>query len=138
MDGVASMLYLDYAREQGEWSPNIHGGRENLEAVQFLQEMNATVYKRVPGIVTIAEESTAWPGVTGPTSEGGLGFGFKWNMGWMHDSLDYVSKDPLYRSHHHGEMTFSLVYAFAENYVLPDQPRRGRARQGLAPAQDAG
>ena len=119
VDGVASMLYLDYAREAGEWSPNIHGGRENLEAVQFLQEMNATVYKRVPGIVTIAEESTAWPMVTGPTSEGGLGFGFKWNMGWMHDTLDYVSNDPLYRSHHHGEMTFSLVYAYAENYVLP-------------------
>ena len=119
VDGVASMLYLDYAREHGEWSPHVHGGRENLEAVQFLQEMNATVYKRVPGIVTIAEESTAWPMVTGPTSEGGLGFGFKWNMGWMHDSLDYVSKDPLYRSHHHGEMTFSLVYAYAENYVLP-------------------
>ena len=119
VDGVASMLYLDYAREHGEWSPNKHGGRENLEAVQFLQEMNATVYKRVPGIVTIAEESTAWPGVTGPTSDGGLGFGFKWNMGWMHDSLNYVSKDPLYRSHHHGQMTFSLVYAFAENYVLP-------------------
>lgn len=119
VDGVASMLYLDYAREHGEWSPNVHGGRENLEAVQFLQEMNATVYKRVPGIVTIAEESTAWPGVTGPTSDGGLGFGFKWNMGWMHDSLNYVAQDPLYRSHHHGQMTFSLVYAFAENYVLP-------------------
>ncbi|NYE37764.1 1,4-alpha-glucan branching enzyme [Nocardioides cavernae] len=119
VDGVASMLYLDYAREHGEWSPNKNGGRENLEAVQFLQEMNATVYKRVPGIVTIAEESTAWPGVTGPTSDGGLGFGFKWNMGWMHDSLNYVAQDPLYRSHHHGQMTFSLVYAFAENYVLP-------------------
>ena len=119
VDGVASMIYLDYAREHGEWSPNVHGGRENLEAVQFLQEMNATVYKRVPGIVTIAEESTAWPGVTGPTSDGGLGFGFKWNMGWMHDSLNYVSQDPLYRSHHHGQMTFSLVYAYAENYVLP-------------------
>nr|WP_307807928.1 1,4-alpha-glucan branching protein GlgB [Nocardioides sp. SYSU D00778] len=119
VDGVASMLYLDYAREHGEWSPNKYGGRENLEAVQFLQEMNATVYKRVPGIVTIAEESTAWPGVTGPTRDGGLGFGFKWNMGWMHDSLNYVAKDPLYRSHHHGQMTFSLVYAFAENYVLP-------------------
>ena len=119
VDGVASMLYLDYGREHGEWSPNKHGGRENLEAVQFLQEMNATVYKRVPGAVTIAEESTAWPGVTGPTSDGGLGFGFKWNMGWMHDSLGYVSKDPIYRSHHHGQMTFSLVYAFTENYVLP-------------------
>ncbi|PVG83382.1 1,4-alpha-glucan branching enzyme [Nocardioides gansuensis] len=119
VDGVASMLYLDYAREHGEWTPNKYGGRENLEAVQFLQEMNATVYKRVPGVITVAEESTAWPGVTGPTSEGGLGFGFKWNMGWMHDSLTYVSKDPIYRSHHHGQMTFSLVYAFTENYVLP-------------------
>ena len=119
VDGVASMLYLDYAREHGEWSPNSSGGRENLEAVQFLQEMNATVYKRVPGAVTIAEESTSWPAVTGPTSEGGLGFGFKWNMGWMHDSLGYVEKDPLYRNHHHGQMTFSLVYAFTENYVLP-------------------
>ena len=119
VDGVASMLYLDYARENGEWSPNKHGGRENLEAVQFLQEMNATVYKRVPGIVTIAEESTSWPAVSGPTSEGGLGFGFKWNMGWMHDSLNYVAKDPLYRSHHHGQMTFSLVYSFTENFVLP-------------------
>ncbi|MCY7401739.1 MAG: 1,4-alpha-glucan branching protein GlgB [Nocardioides sp.] len=119
VDGVASMIYLDYAREHGEWTPNKHGGRENLEAVQFLQEMNATVYKRVPGVVTIAEESTAWPAVTGPTSEGGLGFGFKWNMGWMHDSLNYVAEDPLYRSHHHGQMTFSLVYSFTENYVLP-------------------
>ncbi|TIC84027.1 1,4-alpha-glucan branching protein GlgB [Nocardioides sp. GY 10127] len=119
VDGVASMLYLDYSREHGEWSPNKYGGRENLEAVQFLQEMNATVYRRVPGIVTIAEESTAWPGVTRATEHDGLGFGFKWNMGWMHDSLDYVSKDPIYRRYHHGEMTFSLVYAFSENYVLP-------------------
>jgi 1,4-alpha-glucan branching enzyme len=119
VDGVASMLYLDYAREHGEWSPNKYGGRENLEAMQFLQEMNATVYRRVPGAVTIAEESTAWPGVTGPTSDDGLGFGFKWNMGWMHDTLGYLSRDPIYRSHHHGQMTFSLVYAFTENYVLP-------------------
>lgn len=119
VDGVASMLYLDYSREEGEWTPNVHGGRENLEAVNFLQEMNATVYKRVPGAVTIAEESTSWPGVTRPTSADGLGFGFKWNMGWMHDSLDYVAHDPVHRSHHHGEMTFSLVYAFSENYVLP-------------------
>ncbi|EON24447.1 glycogen branching enzyme [Nocardioides sp. CF8] len=119
VDGVASMLYLDYAREPGEWTPNVHGGRENLEAVQFLQELNATVYKRVPGVVTIAEESTSWPAVTGPTSDDGLGFGFKWNMGWMHDSLGYVAHDPLWRSHHHGQMTFSLVYAFTENYVLP-------------------
>lgn len=119
VDGVASMLYLDYSREEGEWTPNKHGGRENLEAVQFLQEMNATVYKRVPGIVTIAEESTSWPGVTGPTSDNGLGFGFKWNMGWMHDSLGYVEHQPVHRAYHHGEMTFSLVYAWSENYVLP-------------------
>ena len=119
VDGVASMLYLDYSREEGEWTPNQHGGRENLEAVQFLQEMNATVYRRVPGISTIAEESTSWPGVTRPTSDGGLGFGFKWNMGWMHDSLDYVARDPVHRSYHHGEMTFSLVYAWSENYMLP-------------------
>ncbi|QIK75958.1 1,4-alpha-glucan branching protein GlgB [Nocardioides piscis] len=119
VDGVASMLYLDYGREHGEWAPNKHGGRENLEAVQFLQEMNATVHKRVPGIVTVAEESTAWPGVTAPTSQGGLGFDLKWNMGWMHDSLGYAAKDPVYRAHHHGQMTFSLVYAFTENYVLP-------------------
>ncbi|GAW50023.1 MULTISPECIES: 1,4-alpha-glucan branching protein GlgB [unclassified Nocardioides] len=119
VDGVASMLYLDYAREEGEWSPNIHGGHENLEAVQFLQEMNATVYKRVPGITTIAEESTSWPGVTKPTADDGLGFGFKWNMGWMHDSLDYMANDPVHRAYHHGEMTFSLVYQWSENYVLP-------------------
>ncbi|MDN4162806.1 1,4-alpha-glucan branching protein GlgB [Nocardioides abyssi] len=119
VDGVASMLYLDYSREEGEWTPNKHGGRENLEAVQFLQEMNATVYKRVPGIVTIAEESTSWPGVTRPTSADGLGFGFKWNMGWMHDSLGYVAHEPVHRAYHHGEMTFSLVYAWSENYVLP-------------------
>jgi 1,4-alpha-glucan branching enzyme len=119
VDGVASMLYLDYAREDGEWSPNIHGGHENLEAVQFLQEMNATVYKRIPGIATIAEESTSWPGVTKPTSADGLGFGFKWNMGWMHDSLDYLAHEPVHRAYHHGEMTFSLVYAFSENFVLP-------------------
>jgi 1,4-alpha-glucan branching enzyme len=119
VDGVASMLYLDYAREDGEWSPNIHGGHENLEAVQFLQEMNATVYKRVPGVATLAEESTSWPGVTKPTSADGLGFGFKWNMGWMHDSLDYLAHEPVHRAYHHGEMTFSLVYAFSENFVLP-------------------
>jgi len=119
VDAVASMLYLDYSREPGQWTPNVHGGRENLEAVQFLQEMNGTVGKRVPGAVTIAEESTSWPGVTTPTSEDGLGFGFKWNMGWMHDSLGYVEHDPVHRSWHHGEMTFSLVYAFSENYVLP-------------------
>jgi 1,4-alpha-glucan branching enzyme len=119
VDAVASMLYLDYSRDPGEWSPNYYGGRENLEAVSFLQEMNATVYKRVPGAITIAEESTAWPGVTKPTDHDGLGFGFKWNMGWMHDSLGYVEHEPIHRSYHHDQMTFSLVYAFSENYVLP-------------------
>ncbi len=119
VDAVASMLYLDYSREEGQWTPNKYGGRENLEAVAFLQEMNATVYKRVPGAFTIAEESTAWPGVTRPTHLGGLGFGFKWNMGWMHDSLHYASLDPIYRSYHHHELTFSLMYAWSENYVLP-------------------
>jgi 1,4-alpha-glucan branching enzyme len=117
VDAVASMLYLDYSRE--DWAPNIHGGRENLEAVAFLQEMNATVYREVPGVVTIAEESTAWPGVTRPTHLGGLGFGFKWNMGWMHDSLGYMSKQPVHRSYHHGQLTFSMIYAYSENYVLP-------------------
>ena len=119
VDAVASMLYLDYSRNDGEWVPNVYGGREHLEAISFLQEMNATAYRRIPGIMTIAEESTAWPGVTRPTHLGGLGFGFKWNMGWMHDSLMYMSKEPIYRQYHHGEMTFSLVYAFSENYVLP-------------------
>ena len=119
VDAVASMLYLDYSREEGEWAPNEFGGRENLEAVSFLQEVNATAYRRVPGIVTIAEESTAWPGVTRPTHLGGLGFGFKWNMGWMHDSLDYVANEPIYRQYHHHQMTFSLMYAYSENYVLP-------------------
>jgi len=119
VDAVASMLYLDYSRKAGEWLPNVHGGRENLEAVAFLQEMNATVYKRVPGVVTIAEESTSWPGVTRPTHLGGLGFGFKWNMGWMHDTLGYVQHQPVHRQYHHHEMTFSMVYAYSENYVLP-------------------
>jgi 1,4-alpha-glucan branching enzyme len=117
VDAVASMLYLDYSRE--DWVPNIHGGRENLEAVAFLQEMNATVYREVPGVVTIAEESTAWPGVTRPTHLGGLGFGFKWNMGWMHDSLAYMQRAPVHRSYHHGQLTFSMIYAYSENYVLP-------------------
>jgi len=119
VDAVASMLYLDYSRREGEWTPNVHGGRENLDAVRFLQEMNATVYRRVPGVVTIAEESTAWAGVTAPTDVGGLGFGFKWNMGWMHDSLGYMRREPIHRSFHHNEMTFAMMYAYSERFVLP-------------------
>jgi 1,4-alpha-glucan branching enzyme len=119
VDAVASMLYLDYSRKEGEWLPNEYGGRENLDAIQFLQEMNATAYKRVPGVITVAEESTAWPGVSRPTHLGGLGFGFKWNMGWMHDTLEYASKDPIHRQWHHHQMTFSMVYAFTENFMLP-------------------
>ncbi|BDV30809.1 1,4-alpha-glucan branching protein GlgB [Microbacterium terricola] len=119
VDAVASMLYLDYSREPGEWVPNIHGGRENLEAISFLQEVNATAYKLFPGIAMIAEESTSFPGVTAPTNRAGLGFGFKWNMGWMNDSLQYIKRDPMYRSHHEGELSFSFVYAFSENYLLP-------------------
>ncbi|MFF0096174.1 1,4-alpha-glucan branching enzyme [Streptomyces canus] len=119
VDAVASMLYLDYSRDSGQWSPNVFGGREDLDAVAFLQEMNATVYRRAPGVITIAEESTAWDGVTRPTDSGGLGFGLKWNMGWMHDSLGYISHEPVHRKYHHNEMTFSMVYAYSENYVLP-------------------
>ncbi|RZU48620.1 1,4-alpha-glucan branching enzyme [Krasilnikovia cinnamomea] len=119
VDAVASMLYLDYSRNSGEWTPNQYGGRENLDAISFLQEMNATVYKRNPGVVTIAEESTAWPGVTRPTHLGGLGFGFKWNMGWMNDTLTYMEKEPIYRQWHHHQMTFATVYAWSENYILP-------------------
>jgi 1,4-alpha-glucan branching enzyme len=119
VDAVASMLYLDYSRKEGEWVPNQFGGRENLEAVSFLKEMNETVYGEHPGAMTIAEESTAWPAVSRPTYLGGLGFGFKWNMGWMHDTLDYFSKDPIHRRFHHHELTFGLLYAFTENFVLP-------------------
>ena len=119
VDAVASMLYLDYSRRPGEWVPNQFGGREDLDAVAFLKELNEVIYGQQPGIISAAEESTAWPGVSRPTYLGGLGFGFKWNMGWMHDTLAYFQQDPLYRRYHHHELTFSLMYAFSENFVLP-------------------
>ena len=119
VDAVASMLYLDYSRKDGEWLPNQYGGRENLDAVQLLQEVNATVHRAFPGVLTVAEESTSWPGVTAPTEEGGLGFSLKWNMGWMNDTLEYFSKDPVHREYHHNEITFSMVYAYSEKFILP-------------------
>ncbi|MEX2495281.1 MAG: 1,4-alpha-glucan branching enzyme, partial [Woeseia sp.] len=119
VDAVASMLYLDYARSAGEWIPNQFGGRENLEAMSFLRTFNKSVYHHHPDVQTIAEESTAWPMVSRPIEVGGLGFGMKWNMGWMHDTLQYFSRDPLYRKYHHSELTFSIYYAFTENFLLP-------------------
>ncbi len=119
VDAVASMLYLDYSRREGEWVPNEFGGREDLDAVSFLKQLNETIYAAEPGIVSAAEESTAWPGVSRPTYLGGLGFGFKWNMGWMHDTLAYFQQEPIYRRYHHHELTFSLMYAFSENFILP-------------------
>lgn len=119
VDAVASMLYLDYSRKAGQWRPNAHGGRENLEAIAFIKEANATAYRRSPGVMMIAEESTAWPGVTTPTDAGGLGFGLKWNMGWMNDTLRYLAQEPIHRRFHHHEITFSMVYAYSEQFVLP-------------------
>ena len=119
VDGVASMLYLDYSRQPGEWDPNEHGGRENLEAVEFLRALNTGIYADHPDVQTIAEESTSWPGVSRPVDAGGLGFGLKWDMGWMHDTLEYLGQDPIYRRYHHGDITFRGVYAFTENFVLP-------------------
>ncbi|MEZ5181146.1 MAG: 1,4-alpha-glucan branching protein GlgB [Acidimicrobiales bacterium] len=119
VDAVASMLYLDYSRAAGEWVPNEHGGRENLEAVSFLREMNVDVHEERPGVLSVAEESTAWPGVSRPVHEGGLGFGFKWNMGWMHDTLAYFAHEPVHRRHHHHDLTFGMHYAHTENFVLP-------------------
>jgi 1,4-alpha-glucan branching enzyme len=119
VDAVASMLYLDYSRKAGEWVPNVHGGNEDLEAIEFLKELNAVAHSREPGVLMVAEESTAWPGVSRPVEHGGLGFGLKWNMGWMHDTLAYFSRDPVHRRFHHDQLTFSLIYAFSENFVLP-------------------
>ncbi|HSF91309.1 MAG TPA: 1,4-alpha-glucan branching protein GlgB, partial [Paracoccaceae bacterium] len=119
VDAVASMLYRDYSRNSGEWVPNEYGGRENLEAIEFLRRTNTLAYRDVDGIMTVAEESTAFPGVSRPVDTGGLGFGFKWNMGWMNDTLDYISRDPIHRRHHHHQMTFGLNYAFSENFILP-------------------
>lgn len=119
VDAVASMLYRDYSRKAGEWVPNIHGGRENLEAIEFLRHLNDVVALEAPGALMIAEESTAWPGVSQSTGQGGLGFSYKWNMGWMHDSLHYIQQDPLYRAHHHNELSFGLVYAWSERFILP-------------------
>jgi 1,4-alpha-glucan branching enzyme len=119
VDAVASMLYLDYSREDGQWQANIYGGRENLEAVEFLKELNGVIHLRAPGTLTMAEESTSWAGVTTGLQYGGLGFDFKWNMGWMHDSLEYIKHEPIHRKFHHNEMTFSLVYAWSERFILP-------------------
>ncbi|KAA2315506.1 1,4-alpha-glucan branching protein GlgB [Pseudooceanicola sediminis] len=141
VDAVASMLYRDYSRPHGEWVPNVHGGRENLEAISFLREMNVETYGAAPGIMTVAEESTSFPGVSRPVHEDGLGFGYKWNMGWMNDTLAYMHEDPIHRAHHHGKLTFGLVYAFSENFILPishDEVVHGKGSMlGKMPGQRA-
>lgn len=140
VDGVASMLYLDYSRGEGEWVPNKNGGRDNLEAISFLRKLNEAVYQNYPGVQTYAEESTAWPAVSRPTYSGGLGFGLKWDMGWMHDTLRYLSRDPIHRGYHHNELTFRMLYAWTENFVLPlshDEVTHGKSSLiGKMPGDD--
>ncbi len=138
VDAVASMLYLDYSREEGDWVPNQYGGRENLEAIDFLRELNIVVHEECPGVLMAAEESTSWPQVSRPTYLGGLGFDLKWNMGWMNDTLSYMAHEPIHRQYHHGMLTFSMLYAFTENFMLPVLPRRGGAWQAIDAWQNAG
>ena len=137
-DAVASMLYLDYGKNPGEWVANMYGGHENLEAVEFLKHLNSVFKGRKDGAVLIAEESTAWPKVTGNVKEDGLGFDYKWNMGWMNDFLGYMKCDPYFRCHHYGELTFSMIYAYSEDFCSSVLPRRGGSRQGIHGQQDAG
>ena len=137
VDAVASMLYLDYSRQDGDWLPNEYGGRENIQAIGFLKQLNEQAHGQFPGILTIAEESTAWPSVSRPTYLGGLGFSLKWNMGWMNDTLGYMHHEPIHRKYHHDELTFSLIYAFHENFVLPLSHDENRPLQGIAAGPDA-
>ena len=138
VDAVASMLYLDYARKDGEWIPNEYGGKENIHAIQFLRDINEAIYRDHPDTQTIAEESTSWPMVSRPIYLGGLGFGMKWNMGWMHDTLDYFSRDPIHRKYHHDQLTFSIMYAFHENFVLPFSHDEVVYGKGFAAGKNAG
>jgi 1,4-alpha-glucan branching enzyme len=131
VDAVASMLYLDYSRKEGEWIPNEFGGRENLEAIAFLRRLNEVVFAEGHGATTFAEESTAWPMVSRPTYIGGLGFGYKWNMGWMHDTLHYMSENPIHRKYHHNELTFSFLYAFTENFASSNFNPPSRERDAI-------